>query len=461
MKHTKNDIYQSNYWYNDGLTKAKVHDLSGAKESLEKSLKFNEENINSRNLLGLVFYEEGEIAEAVLQWKKSSGIQSNENIADEYISEMQKEPEEVERMNSAVKKYNQCLEYCHQGGEDLALMQLKKLVSSNPRLLKAQQLLALLYLKAGQYAKARMILRQIHRLDTTNELTLRYLQVVKKLHDEKAAKLKVENQQIISRQPENESVLKSVADVLRDNSPRSSIINIIIGIVVGVAAACFLVLPAVNQAQSNKLNKEVVKYSDQMANKNAEISALTKELNGYKKASAELETVKKNAEEAKGSYDTLFEIYKTTRKSFNKEEVAVQLQSINKDALSDDGKKIYDDIYSRVVIPLCEKKYRAAQRSFKHHNYEETIPLSEFIISYDERYEGGNVLMMLAQSYEGVGRIDEAKTIYKKAVDLFPDTEIARDAGIALEGMPDQTEGTDAPQNIENNENVQNGDNIE
>ena len=52
-------LYQSNYWYNDGLKKATIRDLSGAMASLKKSLQYNRDNIAARNLLGLVYYGRG------------------------------------------------------------------------------------------------------------------------------------------------------------------------------------------------------------------------------------------------------------------------------------------------------------------------------------------------------------------------------------------------------------------
>ena len=54
MEYTTKLVYQSNYWYNDGLQKAKIRDLSGAVKSLRKSLQYNQANIAARNLLGLV-----------------------------------------------------------------------------------------------------------------------------------------------------------------------------------------------------------------------------------------------------------------------------------------------------------------------------------------------------------------------------------------------------------------------
>ena len=55
MDYTKKIVYQSNYWYNDGLRKAQIRDMSGAIASLRRSLQFNRENIAARNLLGLVY----------------------------------------------------------------------------------------------------------------------------------------------------------------------------------------------------------------------------------------------------------------------------------------------------------------------------------------------------------------------------------------------------------------------
>ena len=48
----KRIMFMSNRFYNDGLEKAAVRDLSGAMNSLRQSLKFNKNNIDARNLLG-------------------------------------------------------------------------------------------------------------------------------------------------------------------------------------------------------------------------------------------------------------------------------------------------------------------------------------------------------------------------------------------------------------------------
>ena len=58
----------SNLLYNRALEKATVRDLSGAIGLLKRSLKFNKENIDARNLLGLCYYETGEVVLALCEW---------------------------------------------------------------------------------------------------------------------------------------------------------------------------------------------------------------------------------------------------------------------------------------------------------------------------------------------------------------------------------------------------------
>ena len=57
----------SNLYYNQGLEKAQIRDLSGAVTCLKRSLKMNKLNIQARNLLGLVYYETGEVVAAALR----------------------------------------------------------------------------------------------------------------------------------------------------------------------------------------------------------------------------------------------------------------------------------------------------------------------------------------------------------------------------------------------------------
>ena len=59
-KHIAKALNTADYYYNIGLEKAQMHDLSGAEIYLKKALNYNKSHKNARNLLGLVYNEMGE-----------------------------------------------------------------------------------------------------------------------------------------------------------------------------------------------------------------------------------------------------------------------------------------------------------------------------------------------------------------------------------------------------------------
>ena len=137
----KKAYYLSNVYYNQGLEKASIRDLSGAISCLQRSLTFNKHNIQARNLLGLVFFETGEVVSALSEWVISKNLRPIKNQAAEYIEKVQANPNKLESINESIRKYNQALEMCREGHEDVAAIQLKKILAQNPKLIKGYHLL--------------------------------------------------------------------------------------------------------------------------------------------------------------------------------------------------------------------------------------------------------------------------------------------------------------------------------
>lgn len=90
--------------------KAKVRDLSGAVTSLSQSLKYNKRNTDARNLLGLIYYQMGEIVAALSEWVISVHFQERNNIAADYIQAIQNNPAKLKAANKVIQKYNLALE---------------------------------------------------------------------------------------------------------------------------------------------------------------------------------------------------------------------------------------------------------------------------------------------------------------------------------------------------------------
>lgn len=429
--------YRSLYWYNDGLKKAKIRDLTGAETALKKSIRFDKYNKDARNLLGLVYYGRGEITKALAIWTVSERLIPVNNVASEYLNKFRSSKSTMEAIDQTVRKYNQCLQYCRQGGEDLAIIQLKKVVAEQQDFLRAYQLLALLYLHTEQYAKARQALRKAQRIDTTDPVTLKYIYELNRMNKKKTSGQKdVKGQQTVSYKLGNETIIQPVESKDHEKGMFFTIINIVIGLVVGAAVMWFLIMPAVNESQAREMNGSIVEASDQIASQQAEINALERELESYRTQSDEAQTAKETAESTKSSYESLIEIQEKYRNGAeSNENLADELLAVKSDSLGDMGKEIYTDLTESIYPSACRRQYNRGYANYDVKNYEAAVENLLKVVKMDETYDDGNAMYLLAQAYEETGDTENAKTYYKKVTEQFSGTTLAKEAQSALESL--------------------------
>lgn len=441
MNYTKKILYQSNYWYNDGLRKAQIRDMSGAITSLRRSLQYNRENIEARNLLGLVYYGRGEVAEGLVEWIISKNLKSKDNPAGYFIHEVQKSQAELEVINQAVKKYNQALIYCEQQGEDLAVIQLKKVISMHPSFLKAYQLLAMIYLHTEQYSKARQILKIARKLDTTNEMTLRYMHELTILRGKKAKSGK-KRSETVEYHLGNETIIQPSHGGIREESGRVTAGNMLAGALIGAAIIWFLIVPAVKEAQTDSMNGQIVEYSNRINALEAQVSAQTKTLDEYRAQNSDTEAAKQTAASTSDSYENLLTVYEQyTSGSYTDETMADTLLNVNRNALGQGGQSIYDEISASVFPSACETKYESGMASLNVANYDNAIDALGRVVKMDEQYDSGGALLNLGMAYMRSGDNENAKTYFNRVIELFPGTEYAATAQTSLDGMKES--GTD------------------
>lgn len=396
MNYTEKFFRQSDYWYNDGLKRANMRDLSGAISSLRRSLQYNRSNIAARNLLGLVYYGRGEVAEALVEWIISKNLKSYENIANYYIKRVQEAPNELEQMNQAIKKFNQCLVYARQQGEDLAIIQLKKVIQAHPSFLKAYQLLALLYLQTEQYAKARQILRRAYKIDITNPITLSYMNELSKMHTQKVAKLKEEKEQTVTYSLGNETIIQPVSASLKDNAAILTIANIVIGLIMGAAVVWFLVAPTITQNKARTANATIVQLSEEIAARDTQIKVLKDELEGYRSTDEEAQNAIESSANTQETYELIMqvkELYDGGQTS-NADMTELLLQ-LNSNTLGKRGRVIYDELSSDLFPKMCKRYYGNAQTKMESGDYAGAIEDLEKILQMDSEYDGGNAKLLL------------------------------------------------------------------
>lgn len=420
----------SNAYYNEGLEKAKVRDLSGAVLALRESLKINKKNTNARNLLGLIYYEMGMAVEALTQWIISRSFQSSKNIADEYIESIQNNPARLDTVNTSLRKYNQALVYCQQGSYDLAIIQLKKVLSVNGKLLDAHLLLALLYMKVENYARARNEIKKVLAVDCNNTQALRYLKELNRETDKDQPKEEEKNKDYIAYTRDNETIIQPVG--VKDNSGFHAILNVVIGLVIGVAVMGLLIMPALQSKKSGELNKAVAEYSDQVDAKSATLDSLKQENESLKQQAEEATKAASDAADKVSSYEELLKAYAAY--STGDSAAALQeLEAINQDTLSDDAKTLYSSIFSEVGVTAVNDLYKTGYAAYEKGDYDTAI--ADLGKCYELDNTQGDALYFLARSYHKSGDTENAKIYYQKVIEEFPNTRKATDAEGLMKGL--------------------------
>ena len=421
----------SNLLYNQGLEKAMVRDLSGAIVCLKRSLKFNKDNIDARNLLGLVYYETGEVVSALSEWVISKNKSTQNNLADVYIAKLQSNKNQLDLINQTIKKYNQALLYCRQDNEDMAVIQLKKVLNQNPQLIKAYNLLALLHLKRQEYEKARKLLKRAAYIDATNTTTLRYLQEVeaatgistsldmkrkKKYAKEKVNKLTGTTTYMSG----NEMIIQPTT--FRDSSAVATFINIFLGVLLGGAVVWFLVVPGTRQSINASANKQVTDANSKMASEASKVQGLEDEISDYQ---AKVDAANQTMEEANAkaeSYEELLaaaDLYISNPN--NQAQAAEALGEIKAESLSGAAQDLYDHMMEAISDYVYNDAINAANTAYTNKNYQEAIEQYEKALEAKPGDEWA--LLYLGHAYYAVQDTANADDVFNELIQKYPARE--------------------------------------
>lgn len=417
----------SDYYYNLGLSKANVRDLSGAKADLKKSLFYNKYHIDARNLLGLIYFETGEVVEALKQWVISINYDDQNNPAQRYLNEMQ-EPDFLEGVRQVVKKYNLALQYAQQGSEDLALIQVKKVISVMPRFIDARLLLALLYMHDGKFEEAKKQVEKVLRIDCFHPVAIRYYN---ELTGERPTVLRSKKVQTDAMpQEEKKSHRQDLSKYMDPGSGNTNlIVSLVIGIVIGVVAMWVLIMPNQRFNVSSDYKALQVEYKDTVAAKDATITQLEEDKATLEKENKTLTDrleVYAGTDGEDGMYDA---ILKASQLYANGQtiEAAKALLDVDADRLeSDTAKSIYKTIKNNTFNAASSSLYSQGYAAYNKYRYEEAKKL--FQDSYKLNSDNKDSLYFLARCYHRLGDEEKAIKYYKKCVEKFPKTDRGNEA---------------------------------
>lgn len=408
----------SNTFYNKGLERARVRDLSGAIAMLKKSLEINKENTDARNLLGLVYFEMGEVVAALGEWVISQNFQPQDNDAAYYLKKMQSDTVAFDGMNQTIKKYNIALSNAKRQDDDLAILQLKRVISQNPRFVRALLLLALIYLKNCEYEKARRCLVRVQKIDVANVTALRYLEEIR-LNTQQGGQ-----QQESGKDFDDMSVSSQIVPIstYKEDKPNfMAFITFFLGILIGVAVIYYMAVPNIRRSIMEEYNQKERDYSAVISGKDVEISSLESNIRILENQIDDLErTLRREEGYTLTDYEPLIELLYAYQAYLKIEEPDMeQTEQLTTDVLALDMSEItdmaanalYEEMREEMEARMGAYYQEQGMQLYANGDQENALPLFEkaYVYTPDEP----EVLYHLARIYHGLGDLEQAKALYE------------------------------------------------
>ena len=413
----------ANSFYNLGLEKARIRDLSGAAQCLKKSLHFNKYQTDARNLLGLIYYENGEVADALVQWVISLNLQPEDNLADHYLDEIQRKPGQLEIESQNVKTFNQALWHAQNGSDDLAILQLARVVESNPHFVKAHLLLALLYMAREDFNKAGRCLYKILQIDKSNQKALYYMSIVKQNTGRADAEKRKLVKAFSHRKMEDDDVI--IPNTYKENTGISTVLHIIIGLVLGIMAFYFLILPARTRDLNSIHDNNLKSYMQKLNNANQQYDILKAdydELDAHtKEIQARLDELTTGNTSVIAQYQGLIWILQDYR-SGDLVAAAKAFAGAGFDLIEDENiqaivENIRQDMTANIYQSLVDRGLQLWNAGNK------TEAMDYFQASLTIKPDNPEALFYVGRLYQDAGDTDNANSMFDKVVNEFPDSE--------------------------------------
>ena len=432
----KKSISASVKLYNKGLSQAKEGCYTQACETLNESLMFYKKNYMARNLLGLVYFEIGCTADALKQWIISSSlVRREDNPARKYIDSFQKDARTMEKYNDAVRMYNNAIRYARQGSGDLAVIQLKKAIDFNPKLVMAYNLLSLCYMIGNEPQRAERLLRKVLSLDKDNPVALRYLNELNPQEQEGKKETPVYDTAEKEHRNNKTYVRRNKQDMIKRMLGEA--VFFLAGVICTAAVLMTLVVPAWvenKDQQISDLTAQVQEFeatqtayaasSSDTATLQAEIERLTAENNEYKQKEALQAQIDKIAQAV------------SLNESGDVEGAAAIIAEIDDTGMGDTDRATLNTLRETVIPEAAQSFYNSGRSHYLNGELDLAATAFENALKFASGEDFvDDSIYYLGSIAEDKGDLAKARTYYERIINEYPNSNQYRNAENSLNNM--------------------------
>lgn len=417
----------STFYYNKGLEASKNKELSLACSYLQKAIVLYKYHIEARNLLGLAYFEMGQIGSALKEWIISISLEKVENRATYYIEQLQKQPKFLASSKEAIMLYNRSLVYMQQENLDMAVIRLKKAISLNSNLVEARALLALAYMKQEQFYKANEQVDKVLAIDKSHKRALVYWREL--------SKKKIEQLPTYERDYSKEHKVQANVVLDRKKYHKGYLCYFILGILVMFIMSKCLMLPN----EISRYKEEIATLQDTKETLSQQIQTLSEE---QTTKVTELESQNIALKEKVASYKEELTVFEQKEKLVqiealaeeeNYEEAAQLLYNVASTHLEEADLKVLAELKESVYPRATERLYSQGVKLYNVANYVEAAMQFETLLQYESTDRiARKTLYYLGQISEVNKDLETAKKYYNKIIAEYPDTSEASKANRCL-----------------------------
>ncbi|WP_352399047.1 tetratricopeptide repeat protein [Anaerotignum sp.] len=434
--------------YNEALEMAKEMDLSGAAEKLEQSLLFDKNNTQARNLLGLIYCETGRIADALKHWIFSTSIAKENNPAVGYMDFLQKNGREMEKYNDAVVMYNQALLYLNHGSDDMAIIQLKKAIDSNPNFIEAYNLLILCCIEENNHKRAQHFIDIVLKKDKKNPKALKY---ANSISAGTANGIRKKAQR--PTDAKEDALQKTVSIKKTDSAPpiprykrkekkigvleKRDLISFLVGICSAAIVILVLIMPAINEVKDKTildLQTKVDSYAGETKMTPDEVLKMRTELETLQGENKRL-----RSEETKQANLELLQTAVSQMTDNDFETCVATLERIDTMGFSEEDIAKYNTVKATAYPKAADSLYTKGKSEFLSNNFADAKVSLESALKYTSNENFiDDAYFYLAKIAEKEEDLEKAKTYYQKVVSEYPDSNQLANAENALSQLAEQ-----------------------
>ena len=216
-----------------------------------------------------------------------------------------------------------------------------------------------------------------------------------------------------------------------------TILNLIIGVGIGVLITCFLIIPNVRQSAVSDARKAELDANNELTTRTQEVNGLNQQIKDLKKQIKEMESESDDTQKTIDNYEQLIAAYDAFAQE-NVQGAGDTIANVDPNLLGIQSRTIYQNLSTQVNEQYIAAVYEQAEQDYNTQNFPAAITGLTKVVESEEDYEDGYAIYYLAQSCRQTGDVENAKKYYQRMIELHPGTQRARSSQQYLDELNQQ-----------------------